>query len=211
MYVVKGHHHHRPQCVRTSEDLLELPGHDLLLGNVAVLLEGEDDWILRRHKGVVSDALDDVIEPDLGGEGVAVVNDGVVVRTIPAVHYKQTNKQTNKQAHTRIHTPRIHTDIHTYAHTYVHHTYAHTYTLTLHAATSLPEDSAVDLHAALTAVLVARQVPAQRRGRGWHHVGGAGIMWEGPARNLRTCCGRRLSSSGTWAGPCPCRAQSSSP
>ena len=49
----------------TSEDLLELPGHDLLLVDVTVLLDRQDDGKFRRGEGVVSDTLDDIIEPDL--------------------------------------------------------------------------------------------------------------------------------------------------
>ena len=37
-------------------------------------------------KGVVLDALDDIPELDFGGEGVAVVDDRLIVRAIPTVH-----------------------------------------------------------------------------------------------------------------------------
>ncbi len=53
-----------------------------------MLLDGQDERVVRRYEGVVTDALDDVIEPDLGGEGVAMVDDGVVIRAIPTVHCK---------------------------------------------------------------------------------------------------------------------------
>ena len=84
-----------------------------------------------------------------------VVNDRTVVRSIPAVHCIQTHKYK-------------HTNTQTYP---VH---AHTNTLTLDATTALSENSAVGLHTALTAVLVASQVPAQETpcGRGCIVVGG---------------------------------------
>ena len=70
----------------TSKYFSELPGHDLLLRNVTMLLYRENDRELGSDKGMVTNALDDVKESNLGGEGVAMVDDRVVVRTIPAIH-----------------------------------------------------------------------------------------------------------------------------
>lgn len=49
----------------TSEDFLKLSGHDLLLGDVTMLLDGQDQWIVGRYEGVLSDTLDYIIELDL--------------------------------------------------------------------------------------------------------------------------------------------------
>ena len=42
--------------------------------------------LLVLDEGVLVDGLDDVFEEDLGGQGVAVVDDGLAVLPIPAVH-----------------------------------------------------------------------------------------------------------------------------
>lgn len=44
------------------------------------------DHLLILDEGVLVDGLDDVFEQDLGGESVAMVDDGLAVLTIPAVH-----------------------------------------------------------------------------------------------------------------------------
>lgn len=45
--------------------------------------------VLVFDKGVLVDGLDDVFEENLGSEGVAVVDDGLAVLTVPAVHCGQ--------------------------------------------------------------------------------------------------------------------------
>ena len=70
----------------TSEGVLESLGLDSLLGDVTVLLNGEEEWVLGRCEGVVFDHSDDIHELDFGGEGVAVVDDWLTVWAIPAVH-----------------------------------------------------------------------------------------------------------------------------
>ena len=51
-----------------------------------MLLNGEDERVGRSHERMLLDGLDDIGEADLGGEGVAVIDYGLSVRTIPAVH-----------------------------------------------------------------------------------------------------------------------------
>ena len=50
-----------------------------------MVLYGQDDGVLGGDEGVVVDRLDDVEKLDLGGEGVAVVDEGHAVRTVPTV------------------------------------------------------------------------------------------------------------------------------
>lgn len=50
-----------------------------------MVLDGEDDRIVGGDEGVVLDALHHVAELDLGGHGVAVVDEGVAVLPVPAV------------------------------------------------------------------------------------------------------------------------------
>ena len=45
--------------------------------------------VLILDEGVFVDGLDDVFEKDFGGEGVAVVHDGLTVLTVPTVHCGQ--------------------------------------------------------------------------------------------------------------------------
>lgn len=40
-------------------------------------------------EGVFVDGLDDVFKEDFGGQGVAVMHDGLSVRSVPAVHYRR--------------------------------------------------------------------------------------------------------------------------
>lgn len=42
--------------------------------------------VLVLDEGILVDGLDDIFEEDLGGEGVAMVNDGLTVLTVPTVH-----------------------------------------------------------------------------------------------------------------------------
>lgn len=51
-----------------------------------MLLYGQDHRVLRGHKGMVFDGLDDVNEPDFGGQCAAVINDGIAIWPLPAVH-----------------------------------------------------------------------------------------------------------------------------
>ena len=63
---------------------LENGCHLALLDERAVVLDGEDDGVVRLEEGVVADGPDDVDELDLGGEGVAVEDQGTL-GTVPAV------------------------------------------------------------------------------------------------------------------------------
>ena len=49
-----------------------------------MILDGEDDGVVRLEEGVIADRPHDVDELDLGGEGVAVEYQGPF-RTVPAV------------------------------------------------------------------------------------------------------------------------------
>ena len=55
-----------------------------------MVFDGEDDGQRGRDKGALGDGLDDVPEGDLGGEGVAVVDDGLAVVAVPAVELHAT-------------------------------------------------------------------------------------------------------------------------
>lgn len=44
------------------------------------------DHLLVLDEGILVDGLDDIFEEDLGGESVAMVDDGLTVLTIPTVH-----------------------------------------------------------------------------------------------------------------------------
>ena len=59
--------------------------HFLLLADGAPVLDGEDDRQAGGDEGVRGDSLHDFPEGDLGGEGVAVVDDGLAVVAVPAV------------------------------------------------------------------------------------------------------------------------------
>ena len=56
---------------------LEDYGHLLLLGEGAVVLDGEDDGEGRGHERRLGDSLHDVSERDLGRQCVAMVDDGL--------------------------------------------------------------------------------------------------------------------------------------
>lgn len=60
-------------------------GHLLLLEDGAVDFEGEYHGVWRVLEGVLVESLDDGLEGDFGGHGVAVVDDGGVVGAVPAV------------------------------------------------------------------------------------------------------------------------------
>ena len=53
-----------------------------------MLLYGQDDWVVSGGKGVLLDALYDLDEPDLRGEGVSVVDDRLTVSSVPTVHWQ---------------------------------------------------------------------------------------------------------------------------
>lgn len=44
------------------------------------------DHLLVLDEGILVDGLDDIFEEDLGGESVAMVDDGLTVLTVPTVH-----------------------------------------------------------------------------------------------------------------------------
>ena len=81
-------------CINvTSKNLLELSGHDSLLENVAVLFNGQNDGVVGGGKGVLLDTLYDLDKPYFRGEGVAVVDDGLAVCSVPTVHWQQRERE----------------------------------------------------------------------------------------------------------------------
>ena len=50
-----------------------------------MVLNGEDDGVAGGHKGALLDGYQHLSEADLGGEGVAMVDDGEAVVAIPTV------------------------------------------------------------------------------------------------------------------------------
>jgi len=51
-------------------------------------------WGLRRgHKGIFLDDLDHVLEHNFCGHRVAVINNGLSVRAVPAIHYQRKEKE----------------------------------------------------------------------------------------------------------------------
>ena len=52
-----------------------------------MILNWKDDGKWRGDKGRVGDGLDHLPERDLGGQGVAVVDDGVAAVAVPAVQF----------------------------------------------------------------------------------------------------------------------------
>lgn len=60
---------------------------------------------LRRDEGMFFDGVKHIAELDLGGEGVAVVDNRHPIRTVPAVHCKTAHKHTSPPAarHTTTH------------------------------------------------------------------------------------------------------------
>eukprot|EP00160_Parvularia_atlantis_P009148 Unigene1851_Nuclearia_a/m.5786 Unigene1851_Nuclearia_a/g.5786 ORF Unigene1851_Nuclearia_a/g.5786 Unigene1851_Nuclearia_a/m.5786 type:complete len:357 (-) Unigene1851_Nuclearia_a:1029-2099(-) len=80
-----GHGRDRDVVQLAAEDVAHDLGHLALLLQVAVHLERKDDRVRRRLEGVVVDGLDRVAELDLARERVAVEDDRVAVRTVPAV------------------------------------------------------------------------------------------------------------------------------
>lgn len=62
---------------------------------------------LRRDEGMLFDSVQHVVELDLGGEGVTVVDDRHPIRTVPAVHCKKTHVTTACQKQQHTHMPQI--------------------------------------------------------------------------------------------------------
>ena len=50
-----------------------------------MVLDGEDDGIVGGDEGVLLDALHHVAELDLGGHGVAVIDEGIAVLSVPTI------------------------------------------------------------------------------------------------------------------------------
>ena len=70
----------------TSKDVLESLGHESLLADVAVLLNRQEEWVLGCCEGVLLDCSDYIHELNFGSKSVAVVDDWLAIRTIPAIH-----------------------------------------------------------------------------------------------------------------------------
>ena len=64
--------------------------HLLLLGDRAVVLNGEDDGEGRGDEGGLPDGDHDLPEADLGGERVPVVDDRQTIISVPAVKFDTT-------------------------------------------------------------------------------------------------------------------------
>ena len=60
----------------------------VLLLYAAVVLNRENDGIIRALKSIFLAGLHHVLEEDLGGESVAVVDDRLSLRSVPAVNCK---------------------------------------------------------------------------------------------------------------------------
>ena len=76
------------EALLTSQDLFEEFDHDLLLGDAEVVLHRQDHGVGGGVEGVGLDGIVQHIgKGDLGGEGVAVVNDGLPVVPIPHIHW----------------------------------------------------------------------------------------------------------------------------
>lgn len=72
----------------TSQNLLELFNHDLLLRNREVILYRQDHRVWRGVEGIALDGVfEDIFQSDLAGEGVAVVDDGLTIVTVPYIHW----------------------------------------------------------------------------------------------------------------------------
>ena len=68
-------------------------GHLVLLPLGAVVLDGEDQGELGGEEGVRLDGVDqDLLEVQLGGQGPAVVDDGLGVGAVPAVCKEERRK-----------------------------------------------------------------------------------------------------------------------
>ena len=65
---------------------LENCSHFLLLCYRAMVLNAQNNWQGRSNEGRLCYGLYHVPEGDLGGEGVAVVDDGRSIITVPAVN-----------------------------------------------------------------------------------------------------------------------------
>ena len=77
------HHSGENESLNLEEDRRHL----LLLGDRAVVLDGEDDREGRSDEGGLPDGDDHLPEADLGGECVPVVDDRQTVVSVPAVKF----------------------------------------------------------------------------------------------------------------------------
>ena len=68
--------------IHTSTYTLHVFGHLVLLLYGAVVLNGQDHWVVRHSKGMVLDGLNGIFEHDLASEGVTMVVCRVVLITI---------------------------------------------------------------------------------------------------------------------------------
>ena len=69
-----------------SQDGGEQLRHPVLLVETAVVLDGENERIVRAVEGVVLAGQENVTEDYLGGESITVIDDWLSVTTIPAVN-----------------------------------------------------------------------------------------------------------------------------
>ena len=111
--------------VHTSTYTLHVFGHLVLLLYGAVVLNGQDHWVVRHSKGMVLDGLNGIFEHDLAGEGVTMVDYRVILITIPTVHCNTEEISTDQDW---LHHVLI--DRGSYVRTYTHtFRYVHTYVL----------------------------------------------------------------------------------
>ena len=69
-----------------SEDINQVICHHILLLHGAVVLNGEYYGVVRLLEGVLLARGDHVLEEDPGDERVAVVDDGLVVISVPTIN-----------------------------------------------------------------------------------------------------------------------------
>lgn len=114
------------------------------------------------HKGVVSNCFNDILEEDLWGEGVTMINDRLSIGAIPTVHWGGwMGEHVLVKKYQAKHYEIIHT----------HHTHTHASALTLYTATTLPESSDVRFTRRRALQLILKQV----RVMAWGNV----VMGEG--------------------------------
>lgn len=72
---------------QVTQNFVAIFGQFVLLLLATVVLEAEDDWVVRRDERSVSDGVDDVFEKDIGAHGFAMRNYRFLVLSlaIPAV------------------------------------------------------------------------------------------------------------------------------
>lgn len=81
-------HTHTLTYTLTSQHLLKLPCHELLLREVTVLLDRQNEGEVCHSERMLLDRSKDISELDLRCERVTVVDDWLTVRSVPAVHCK---------------------------------------------------------------------------------------------------------------------------